>query len=297
MKDVMGWRPFGGGHIPTVTAFEESIEAGIYSLWGSPEGMVWEKAKLKSDTVFDLRGLPNKFIREQIETFWGSAEVYHRHGFVHKRGIMLYGEPGNGKTSVVSVLANDIIAANGIVLNLSNFSSAVTTLQRFRKVEPRRRLMLLAEDIDTLIGGDFKHEEPFALSLLDGQHQIDGVLFVATTNYPELIADRFIKRPGRFDLVVGLGPPMRETREDYIRTILPKVPEFIHAEIVEKTEGLSLAYLKEIAASYLCLGIPIEESVERLRSSFASKPRTKQAKITGFQIGYHDDEHQMGKTA
>lgn len=277
----------GSGRRAIVNSYSH-LEAGVYYLWESNSGIVYEPSKQFNDPVFDLPGLPNEFIRAQIDKFWNNEATYADNGFVHKRGILLYGPPGNGKSSVIASLIKKLVAEDGIVITVGSFRLASVAVQNLKKIEPKRKLMLLMEDMDTLLSGDYKSEEPHALSLLDGQAQVNGVVYVGTTNYPELLADRFIKRPGRFDLVIGMGNPIHETRHAYLKNVLPKVDAKTIAMIAAKTEGLSLSYLREIASSFLCLDVPIEESVGRLKANFTGKLKSSTQKngSVGFKIGY-----------
>lgn len=286
------WEVYGSGRRPIVNSYTK-LEAGVYYLWESSSGTIFEPSKQFTDPIIDLPGLPNKFIRDQVTEFWGNEHKYRENGFVHKRGILLYGPPGNGKSSIIASLVKKLIEEDGIVVIVSKFSVASGAIQSLKKIEPHRKLMLLMEDMDTLLSGDYATEEPYALSLLDGQAQVDGVLFVGTTNFPEKLADRFIKRPGRFDLIIGMGNPIKETRQSYLAHILPRVERETIDLLVEKTEGLSLSYLREIAASYLCLNVPIEESVKRLKATYEAKLKGKTAGMPlrssntfGFVIGY-----------
>lgn len=287
------WKDYGSGLFQPVFSTKTALPPGVYTVENSNDGNLYFKlAKQFGDKVYDLPGLPNDFISSQIDKFWDAREIYDKYNFVHKRGILIYGPPGCGKTCVIAKLTENLVKAGGLVLCVGEFNLASKGLRQLKQLEPDRRVMTLMEDMDTLLSGDYKSEEPYALSMLDGQAQVNGVVHVATTNYPERIADRFIKRPGRFDLVIGLGSPMKETRRAYFQKILDddKHPEL--NVLVEKTGGLSLAYLREIASSYLCLGIPIEETVGRLKKNFKSKIKAEdQAATMGFRLGYDERDH------
>jgi hypothetical protein len=281
------WESYGSGHRPIVNSFTR-LKAGVYYLWEATSGVIFEPSGQFNDPILDLPGLPIKFIRDQVDEFWNNEHKYRDNGFVHKRGILLYGPPGNGKSSVIASLVKNLIAQDGIIITVSRFSLASGAIQNLKKIEPDRKIMLLMEDMDTLLSGEYKTEEPYALSLLDGQAQVNGVVYVGTTNYPEQLADRFIKRPGRFDLIIGMGNPIKETREAYLTHILPNISKEIIDLLVAKTEGLSLSYLREIAASYLCLGVPIEESVNRLKTNYEAKLKGSgfSTRTLGFTLGY-----------
>jgi hypothetical protein len=103
------------------------------------------------------------------------------------------------------------------------------------------------------------------------------------------LADRFIKRPGRFDLVIGMDVPSEITRRGYFQKILRDDAHPKLDYLVSKTEGMALAHLREIASSYLCLGIPVDETVARLRTgvNMAFKPTKAYGKVEGlgFSVG------------
>ena len=127
------------------------------------------------------------------------------------------------------------------------------------------------------------------MSFLDGENQTNNIVHLATTNEPEKLADRFIKRPGRFDLIIGMHAPTEETRRAYLQHVDPKLESSILEELVTKTEGLSLAYLRELISTYVCMGIPLDETLKRLRSDAkVKKLKNKIEGKLGFTIGYDD---------
>jgi ATPase family associated with various cellular activities (AAA) len=251
------------------------------------------------DEIYDLPGLPIQLITNQISKFWEREEAYKKLGFVHKRGILLYGPPGNGKTCIIGSLIKNLVKAGGIAICVGEFSVASKALQLLKEIEPKRQVMTIMEDMDTLLSGDYRVEEPFALSMLDGQAQVNGVVHIATTNYPQQLADRFIRRPGRFDVVIGMGMPVKETRRAYFGHILGSKDHPEIQTLVEKTEGLPLSYLRDIAASYLCLDCPLDETLQRLKRNFKSQIKIEDDSSVGFKLGYdeqgekHNDPHQL----
>jgi len=273
-----------------VTSTHPTLPPAVYRTSTNANGeIILEPVKQNSDDVFDLPGLPIEEVNERIEKFWAQADVYESFNFVHKTGIIFHGPAGNGKTCVITSLVKRLLAKGGIVITVSEFSQASQALRVIRQVEPKRRIMTLIEDMDTLLGGENKQQEQFALSMLDGQDQVSGVVHIATTNYPEQLADRFIKKPGRFDLVIGMDVPSEITRRGYFQKILRDDAHPKLDYLVSKTEGMALAHLREIASSYLCLGIPVDETVARLRTgvNMAFKPTKAYGKVEGlgFSVG------------
>lgn len=288
-----GWAVTNGTY-RSVEDIRETLPPGIYTLDIEDGHKLYTPVTAPADLAIDLPGLPSKYLLDQIKLFWSRADRYAKYNLLQKRGILLYGEPGCGKTSIISLLGKDLISIGGVIFLIDDFATASVCIQHFRSVEPDRPIMTLMEDIEGVFKGDQGNREvKAALSLLDGQDQVNNIVHIATTNQPEDLADRFIKRPGRFDLVIGIHAPQADTRRAYLQYVCKnQIPADKLEELVGKTEGLSLAYLREIASTYLCLDIPVDETLERLQKNFKSKMLKggkKLAKV-GFSIGYEAEE-------
>lgn len=290
---IMGssWSVAGGKFYKLVQESQPKLPAGIYSHWNNSAGeCITQAITSKHDDLFDLPGLPTKYILDQIDVFWRKTAEYARYGFIQKRGILLYGPPGCGKTSVTNLLKQQIIKRDGVVFVPSNgFAILTNGLDELRKVEPTRPIMTLTEDLESFLESSNNSnnggQERAALALYDGERQINNVVHVATTNKPDLLSDRFIRRPGRFDLVIGVFAPTAETRRAYLQAIChEQISNKVLEDIVERSEGLSLAYLREIASTYLVLEIPLEETIARLRELETKKYPTKGR--MGYTIGF-----------
>jgi hypothetical protein len=290
-KQSKGWAGIRGS-FQSVDDVRPILPPGLYSLDLDEGKKLYTPVKSPSDQPTDLPGLPSKYLLDQIKLFWSRGDRYQKYHLLQKRGILLYGAPGCGKTSIINLLSQDLIAMGGVIFMIDDFETATACIQHFRSVEPERPIMTIMEDIEGIFRGDQGNREvKAALSLLDGQDQVNNITHLATTNQPEELADRFIKRPGRFDLIIGIHAPQRNTREAYLKYVTQgEIPEDKLKELVDKTEGLSLAYLREIASTYLCLDIPVEETLVRLQKNFKLKhlKAGKEAKL-GFSIGYEEE--------
>jgi len=266
------------------------MPSGEFIFEEDSNGRLWAKGqKTITDNLIDLPDLPTNFMLDQVKLFWSKKLEYERFGFLQKRGIMLYGPPGCGKSSIIALLKRQLIDLGGVVFSMGDggYDQLSTGLKEFREVEPERPCMTIVEDIETYLegsnGSNVARSETDALALYDGEHQINNVVHIATTNKPDAVADRFIRRPGRFDVVIGLHSPTRATREAYLKSICKgQLNDEDMTKILDKTNGLSLAYLREIATTYLVLEIPLDETIARLNKNKKDKFNGTE----GFSVGF-----------
>jgi SpoVK/Ycf46/Vps4 family AAA+-type ATPase len=180
----------------------------------------------------------------------------------------MYGEPGCGKSGIIQLISQQIIKNDGIVINIKDeedverFTSFIGT---FRKIEPKRPLIVLLEDIDSL-AGEGRSQTARLLNILDGVKQIEGVVYIATTNYPEKLQERITNRPSRFDRRYKVELPNEEIRRAYINHKLSD-DDLKNVDVdlwVTKTDGMSLSHLKEVVVSVIVMGRTFEETMDNL---------------------------------
>ena len=185
-----------------------------------------------------------------------------------KNNPIILGEPGCGKSGIIQMISKQIIDKSGIVINikdeddLERFSSFVPSL---RSIEMERPLIVILEDIDS-IAGDNSYSVSKLLNILDGVKQIENVVYIATTNYPEKLQERITNRPSRFDRRYKVDLPGKEIRRSYIKNKLEKsdLDKIDIEEWIERTEGMSLSHLKEVVISVIIMGRSFEETIENL---------------------------------
>jgi SpoVK/Ycf46/Vps4 family AAA+-type ATPase len=200
-----------------------------------------------------------------LKTFWKKEEHYRKFQFLWKRGVLLWGPPGSGKTSTVQIIANMIVERGGLAIYAYDPGMTIQGLDLLRYIEPKRPIVVILEDIDSIVE---KHGEAELLSLLDGEFQVDNAVFIATTNYPKELDQRIINRPSRFDIVKQIDMPSEEARELFLTIKNPRLLE--NKEELDKwvgdTENFSIAHLKELIVAIECLELPYEEVLKRLTS-------------------------------
>lgn len=268
----------GQGYLPT-TATKQRLDAGVYDIITTNSGNTLVKHEIVTDKLLRLPDSRSDEVIAEIEKFWTLKPKFQAYGFTHKRGILLWGPPGSGKTATISVIISQTIKNDGIVfignsvhpVNLSDI------LSKFREIEPERQLIVVLEDIDTIIEN---YGESEVLSIMDGEKSIDNVVFLATTNYPENLDGRIINRPSRFDRIVKIGMPSAAAREFYLRNRAIEndidVPAWVAA-----TEGFSIAHIKELIVGVCCYGNSFKSEVDRLRKMF-NRTSSASDKSIGF---------------
>jgi len=282
------WAKVSHNTFSAVGDTEKILPAGFYELTINNTGSIlFSKRRLITDELI----IPNDPIMsntlEEINAFWKNREKFERYGFLHRRGYMFYGPPGSGKSALVSLIMKEIIKNGGVIFNGKRPDILEMGLKQFRILEESRPIICLFEDIDAIIRN---YGEESLLSLLDGESQIDKVLNIATTNYPEKLDKRLINRPRRFDRVLKIEMPNNEVRKQYLKF---KLPDFSEKEIdiwVERTTGYSFAAMSDLIVSVKCFDYSLEKASKRLDDLLFSEKNSnnyeKEFRLEKSQAGF-----------
>ena len=263
--------------LPTV----KKIPAGFYKVKydNNIGGYHLATKEVTTDELYELPSVELEDIINDIKKFWANWDKYKEYNFLHKRGILLYGDPGGGKSGIIQLCTNHLIEElDGIVISISesnDIENYINIIQKVRAVEPERPLIIIMEDIDA-ISSDNSWAASQLLNMLDGLDQIEHVVYIATTNFPEKLAERITNRPSRFDRRYEVDMPSPEVRTAYIKAKLTEedLTQIKIEDWVEQTKGMSLAHLKELIVSVFALGNTFEDSIGRL-TALKQKPKIK----------------------
>lgn len=267
------WGSLGSNSFKALTTTRKHLPQGAYlvTIDNNDGNALFVKRDVKSDMLVNFDGSLSDSIIKEIDEFWKRGSLFSKAGFLHRRGYMLYGPQGTGKSSIVQKIMDDVVRRGGLVFICDNPKFFTKGLATFRQVEPDRPIVCVFEDIDAIIK---RYGEDELLSILDGANQVDKVLNLATTNYPELLDKRIVSRPRRFDRVHRIDAPDKKIRKKYLSTKLPK------GENVNKwldlTEGLSFAGMTEAIISVTCLGNDLEETIKTLKEMEKGHPSSNE---------------------
>jgi SpoVK/Ycf46/Vps4 family AAA+-type ATPase len=285
-KNFTQWSIMGDGSFLPTSETVKSLESGLYEPYYSDRQGQWGLMKVSSNTdeLFELPTKEIQVILNDLKEFWNKRTTYLKYKLVHKRGILLYGDPGCGKSGILQLCMKHIIEElSGLVINLKDEETIrgyMEVVQRLREIEPDRPIIVIIEDIDA-VGGDNNWITSQLLNMLDGVKQIQNVVYIATTNYPEKLAERFTNRPSRFDRRYYIPPPSSEVRLSYLKNKIGEETSQDLKKWVSDTEGMSLSHLKELFISVFLLDISYEETLTQLKE-LKKTPRGKGQKTIGF---------------
>ena len=150
------------------------------ALWNAIKGSSWDDVILDEEI--------KKGIQRDIEGFFKSKDSYKRYGIAWKRGIILYGVPGNGKTISIKALINNLANRSQPIPTLyvkslkSPYGPQVSVGQVFERARSMAPCCLVLEDIDSLITDEVRS---YFLNEVDGLSDNDGLLILGTTNHRE----------------------------------------------------------------------------------------------------------------
>lgn len=243
------------------------LPAGVYQFAVNPETGegFFEAMDMLSDGIVDLPSVEFKTAVSQINKFLQpeTRKNYDKFGFLYKRSILLEGRPGTGKSVIVNRIGKEIVNRGGVVIFNPYPNELKLALTYLKDVDKDQMVMVIFEELDQLM----EKFEDSLLHILDGEMQVDNIVYLATTNYVEKIPDRIL-RPGRFSMVINVGFPDENARRSFLKTKLPNPEDqilFGVEDIVRKSEGLSIDELKEVVLSLTCLDGDLDEVLIRVR--------------------------------
>lgn len=230
----------------------------------------------------DILEFPNSIvgqILDDIDRFWGRRETYLKAGLTHKRGILMHGPPGGGKTSITRAALRRAADKGSVVFKFEDPYFIQQGMRQFRIVQPTTPLIVSMEDIDLILNQSMDAQTA-VLNMLDGLEDVGPTVFLGTTNYPEMLQERISNRPGRFDWVVKVGPLTERARLSYLEQMAGKIGYQFTPHVsywVSETEGMSVAHIRDLFISVAINGETYNSVIAKLKKMGQEKPSSEES--------------------
>jgi hypothetical protein len=173
--------------------------------------------------------IPHQRAREELDFIAASIrdrEMLKAEGLTIKRGLLLSGPPGDGKSTAIECFVNSIAGEASIII--------VEAVEHIRAVyhlaQALAPAVVILEDLDLMTKS---RQNPYAsvakddvtgelLQVLSGGSAYSDIVTIATTNHPEAIDEALAKRAGRFDAHVRMGYPSDEEKQRILNLYLDR---------------------------------------------------------------------------
>ena len=221
--------------------------------WSKDRGLFKDISNHTRENLILAKDLKETIWRD-FSQFFSSRELYEQHKIPWKRGVLFNGPPGNGKSHTVKALVNDLGVPCLYVKSLKNSNSTEHSSIRavFKRARDTTPCVLVFEDLDSHI---HVGNRSFFLNEMDGFAANEGILTLATCNYPERLDPAILERPSRFDRKYQFDLPGPKERLGYLTWWSEqlekelKLDEAQLGRLAKATDGFSFAYLRELVLS------------------------------------------------
>ena len=243
------------------------------------KGSSWERIILDENT--------KKEITANTVGFLARREWWTKYGVSPKRGLILAGEPGTGKTIICKALMAEASGVTCIATNAYFLDEDQYLSELYQLAEDLSPCIVFMEDIDLI--GQNRYECGYQrgpalcslLSALDGIEEKKDIVTVATTNCLDILDRALSQRPSRFDRVVRLTKPSFDQRLEMVGRLCQKIPltHALQQYVAGKTEGCTPAQVQEViyslvieqADEHFAAHVFSEREVDRIVSRISGK--------------------------
>ncbi len=272
------------------------VQPGIWTIAVENQKLILRPTEFTKQSLIDSY-VSTKDITSKVDTFFSKIDIYKELQVDAKRGLLLYGPAGTGKSSALSKVAekygnlqntavvcwpSDKFEARVVKDFLNNFNYEKNNIQQF---------VLIIEDLGGVEqNSGQRYSESSLLSILDNVERTFTIptMIIATTNFPEMFLENLTNRPQRFDDLIEVKRPDGKGRAAFLEFFSKNAA--LADELVKiqanKYEILSPAHIKEIVIRARLYDITISESIDKIfeQAERASKNFSPRRNSMGFGL-------------
>lgn len=229
-----------------------SLEQAKHSYTGQSNGITVHKLRLVERDQVILPERTVALLERNVIQFVKQREKLSHFRQATKKGLLFYGPPGTGKTHTIHYLARALEGHTTLLISAEQVGLLGEYMTLARLLQPS---IVVIEDVD-LIARDRSqmnnHCEEVLLNKLlnemDGLKEEADILFILTTNRPEVLEAALAARPGRIDQAIEFPLPDEVGRAKLVRLYSQGITlsEDGVAEITKRTENVSASFIKEL---------------------------------------------------
>lgn len=215
-----------------------------------------ELMKKTNITLSSFAGSPEIFEEcTEVVSYLKNSTIYKNAGAEIPRGILLEGPPGTGKTLLAKAIASEA-EANFISITASEFievfvgAGASKIRNLFNAARENTPCIIFIDEIDSVgrqrgaginMGNDEREQTlNQLLAEMDGFSDNEGILIMAATNRKDIL-DAALLRPGRFDRIITVALPDKNSRRDIL---------LVHSKNKQLAENVNLELIAELTAGF-----------------------------------------------
>lgn len=257
------------------------LPAGAYRLKPSEDlPMRLEVSDVRDENYIPIES--DSTLVKDMERFLQSRDIFEKLKFSYRRGYLLYGEPGTGKTAFIRHLTKQPAFSDALIIWL-NFIPPQSIIKALN-ADPRLKVIVLEELVEQ--NGALSYNMKHLLEFLDGEATINNCITIATTNYPQFLHKNLADRPSRFDVLYE----MKRQPVAVIKTVLESwLGREVNKDEFDFSE-FTLASLKEICLLHKFHDITLNEAAKKLKKQSRKFEKNFEEKNErAFGLGGDDD--------
>ena len=221
-------------------------------------------------------------IKQNVENLFTYIDILQKNKVTVKRGVILAGPPGVGKTLICKVLIQAIKDITVLYVLPSHLKSAMDVSMVCEMARDLSPTLMVIEDIDFL--AESRNTNPFGgltvelMNQMDGVESFDGVVTLATTNMPEKIEEAIKNRPGRFDRVIQVDLPDSKDRLKMLKKFTQRfiLKDVDLESIAEECNDMSGAYIYNLCETAAICAVD-ENSIDKDEKIIINSKHLKEA--------------------